>query len=52
MFTIPELTANALGSYLAERMLVRRGTADGAVNDRVESAGRLALDCIGNSDAL
>src|SRR5215470_11996135 len=52
MFTIPELTANALGSYLAERMRVRFASTDGALIERVESAARLAIECIGNSDAL
>ena len=36
MFTIPELTANALGSYLAERMRLRFGSTDGALIERVE----------------
>ena len=52
MFTIPELTANALGSHLAERMRLRFGSTDAALIERVESAARLAIDCIGNSDAL
>ena len=52
MFTIPELTADALGSYLAERMRVRFASTDGALIERVESAARLAIECIGNSDAL
>jgi len=50
MFTIPELTANALGSHLAERMRLRFGSTDAALIERVESAARLAIDC--NSDAL
>jgi hypothetical protein len=48
MFTIPELTANALGSHLAERMRLRFGSTDPALIERVESAARLAIDCIGN----
>ena len=52
MFTIPELTANALGSHLAERMRRRFGSTDAGLIERVESAARLAIDCIGNSDAL
>jgi len=52
MFTIPELTANTLGSHLAERMRVRFGSTDAALIERVESAARLAIECIGNSDAL
>src|SRR5262245_40941450 len=52
MFTIPELTANALGSHLADHMRIRFGSTDAALIERVESAARLAIDCIGNSDAL
>ena len=52
MFTIPELTANALGSHLAEHMRRRFGSTEGGLIERVESAARLAIDCIGNSDAL
>ena len=52
MFTIPELTANALGSHLAEHMHRRFGSTDAGLIERVELAARLAIDCIGNSDAL
>ncbi|MGE5772032.1 MAG: metal-dependent phosphohydrolase, partial [Hyphomicrobiales bacterium] len=52
MITIPELAAEALGSQLAERMRRRFGSTDGDLIERVQSAARLALDCIGNSDAL
>ncbi len=52
MITIPELAAEALGSYLAERMGRRFGSTDAGLIELVQSAARLALDCIGNSDAL
>ena len=52
MITIPELAAEALGSHLAERMGRRFGSTDAGLIERVQSAARLALDCIGNSDAL
>src|SRR5262245_41651497 len=52
MFTIPELTAEALGSHLAERMHRRFSATDAGLIQRVESAARLAIDCIGSSDAL
>jgi hypothetical protein len=52
MFTIPELAAEALGSHLAERMGRRFGSTDAGLIELVQSAARLALDCIGNSDAL
>ena len=49
MITVPELAAEALGSFLAEHM-GRRFRA--TLIDLIPSAARLALDCIGNSDAL
>ena len=52
MLTIPELAAEALGSHFAERMGRRFGSTDAGLIERVQSAARLALDCIGNSDAL
>src|SRR6476619_3473827 len=52
MFTIPELTAEALGSHLAEQMSRRFGSTDAGLIERVQSAARLAIECIGNSDAL
>jgi hypothetical protein len=52
MITIPELAAEALGSHLAEHLGRRFGSTDAGLIERVQSAARLALDCIGNSDAL
>ncbi len=52
MITIPELAAEALGSHLAERMGRRFGSTDAGLIERVQSAARLAVDCIGNSNAL
>jgi hypothetical protein len=52
MITIPELAGEALGSHLAERMGRRFGSTDAGLIELVQSAARLALDCIGNSDAL
>ena len=52
MFTVPELAAEALGSYLSEHMGRRFGSTDAGLIDRVQSAARLAIECIGNSDAL
>ena len=52
MLTIPELAAGALGSHLAEHMGRRFGSTDAGLVERVQSAARLAIDCIGNSDAL
>jgi hypothetical protein len=52
MITVPELAAEALGSYLGEHMGRRFGSTDAELIELVQSAARLAIDCIGNSDAL
>ena len=52
MITIPELAAEALGSHLAQHMSRRFGSSDAGLIEIVQSAATLALDCIGNSDAL
>jgi len=52
LITVPELAAEALGSYLAEHMQRRFGSTDAGLTELIPSAARLALDCIGNSDAL
>jgi hypothetical protein len=52
MITIPELAAEALGSHLAEHLGRRFGSTDAHLIELVQSAARLAIDCIGNSDAL
>jgi hypothetical protein len=52
MITVPELAAEALGSYLAEHMGRRFGSTDADLIEMVQSAAGLAIDCIGNSDAL
>src|SRR5215510_11310659 len=52
IITIPELASEALGSHLEEHMGGRFGSTDAALVEIVQSAARLAIDCIGNSDAL
>ena len=52
MITVPELAAEALGSYLAEQLKRRFGSTDASLTQLIPSLSRLALDCIGNSDAL
>jgi len=52
VITVPELAAEALGSFLAEHMERRFGATDAELIEAIPSAARLALDCIGNSDAL
>jgi hypothetical protein len=52
VITVPELAAEALGSYLAEHLSRRFGSTEASLTELIPSAARLALDCIGNSDAL
>ena len=52
MMTVPALTAEALGSFLAADMHRRFGSSHARLTELVPSLARLALECIGNSDAL
>jgi len=52
MITIPELAAEALGSFLTTDMNRRFGSSQARLTELVPSIARLALECIGNSDAL
>jgi hypothetical protein len=52
MITIPELASEALGSFLASDMKGRFGSSNARLTELIPSAARLALECIGNSDAL
>jgi hypothetical protein len=52
MITIPELASEALGAHLATHMGRRYNSTDPELVEIVQSAARLATDCIGNSDAL
>src|SRR5271169_6034839 len=52
MITLPKLAAEALGSFLASDMKDRFGSSHGRLAELIPFAARLALDCIGNSDAL
>ena len=52
MITVPELTSEALGSFLASDMNRRFGSSHAQLTELVPSVARLALECIGNSDAL
>jgi hypothetical protein len=52
VITVPELAAEALGSFLADRITRRFGSTDAAMTELIPFAARLALECIGNSDAL
>ena len=52
VITVPELAAEALGSFLADQITHRFGSTDAPLTELIPLAARLALECIGNSDAL
>ena len=52
MITVPELAAEALGSFLTTHISRRFGSTRANLIGGLQSAARLALECIGNSDAL
>jgi hypothetical protein len=52
LITVPELAAEGLGSYLHEHMSRRFATTHADLTELVPSVARLAIECIGNSDAL
>src|SRR6516162_11372564 len=52
MITVPELAADALGTFLASYMQRRYGRAETRLVELVPSIARIALESIGNSDAL
>jgi hypothetical protein len=52
VITVPELAAESLGSFLADDITRRFGSTDSGLTELIPMAARLALECIGNSDAL
>jgi hypothetical protein len=52
MITIPELVAQALGSFLTSDTRSRFGTSHARLAEVLPFAARLTMECIGNSDAL
>jgi hypothetical protein len=52
MMTVPELASEALGSFLSSFMRQRFGSSHTRLAEVVPSLARVALECIGNSDAL
>jgi hypothetical protein len=52
MITVPELAAEALGSFLSTHLSRRFGSTEAGLTELIPSVARLALECIGNSDAL
>jgi hypothetical protein len=52
MMTVPELAADALEEFLGSYMRRRFGSTQANLVEMVPTAARIALECIGNSDAL
>ncbi|MGA7811234.1 metal-dependent phosphohydrolase [Bradyrhizobium sp.] len=52
MMTLPELAADALEEFLSSYMRRRFGSSQTHLVETVPAAARVALECIGNSDAL
>lgn len=52
MITVPELAAESLGSFLSADMKRAFGSSHARLTELIPSIARLALECIGNSDAL
>ena len=52
MMTLPELAADALEEFLGSYMRRRFGSSKAHLIELVPSTARIALECIGNSDAL
>jgi hypothetical protein len=52
MITVPELAAKALGSFLSTHLSRRFWSTQAHLTEIIPSVARLALECIGNSDAL
>jgi len=52
MITVPELVSQALGSFLTAETKDRFGVSNAGLTELLPFAAKLALECIGNSDAL
>jgi hypothetical protein len=52
LITVPELAAEALGSFLSEQLKLRFASTHASLTELIPSVARLSLECIGNSDAL
>jgi hypothetical protein len=52
MITVPELAAEALGSFLSSHLERRFGSTEAGLTEMISWVSRLSLECIGNSDAL
>lgn len=52
MITVTELAAESLGSFLSSDMKRAFGSSHARLTELIPSIARIALECIGNSDAL
>src|SRR6266513_2323136 len=52
MITIPELVAQALGSFLTMETRGRFASSHASLTEFLPYAAKLTLECVGNSDAL
>src|SRR6201987_2786090 len=52
LITVPELSAEALGSFLSKHLNQNFGSTHAHLAELIPSIARIALECIGNSDAL
>src|SRR4029450_5539487 len=52
MITLPEMAAEALVAFLASDVKDRFGSSHARLAEIIPFAAKLALECIGNSDAL
>jgi hypothetical protein len=52
MITLPEMAAEALAAFLASDVKDRFGSSHARLAEIIPFAAKLALECIGNSDAL
>jgi len=51
MITIPDLVAEALGSFLTAETRIRFGASHARLAEAIPFAAKLTMECIGNSDA-
>ncbi len=52
MITVPEMAAEALGSFLSTQLNSRFASTEAGLTELIPAVARLSLECIGNSDAL
>ncbi len=52
MITVPEMAAEALGSFLSTQLNSRFASTEAGLTELLPAVARLSLECIGNSDAL